>query len=73
MTKPTAPYIYKPPPVEAEIGPKVAASETIRAVRVILERSKLPETDSPDTRCCLEPLPSRPAQGEAPDLMPDYN
>ena len=50
MPQPRPPYTYKPPtPAEVEVDTKATASETIRAVRIIIGRPKPPEIDGPDT------------------------
>lgn len=61
MKKPRAPYSHKPPPGEVEVEAKVAASETIRAVRVIIGKPKPHETDATVTPVLPRPgsKPSR--------------
>ena len=49
MSKPRLPYAPKPLSVEVEVEPKVAATEAVRAVRVIIGKPKPPETAAPVT------------------------
>ena len=64
MPQPRPSYTYKLP---VEVDAKAVVSETIRTVRVILKRSKPPETSTSATSLSTEADPTHPIQCEPPD------
>ena len=68
MPQPRPPYTYHPLP-PAEVDAKAMASEAIRAVRVIVDRSQPAETDATVTPCYPDVVLSHPVEGGAPDSL----